>query len=514
MFDDRINQLTQMYVDTVEVYLRKTPNDRWLSSELIRMDMDRGWYIPAFERVQRCKGEEWWCTGLAAYVMNMAGVRARADSAWTRALAVMPERERCAWLDPTWVSDDKPFRKAYQSASCAEQIRMAERAWWLADPLYSVDGNERRSEHLSRLMDLVVAEGGLRRSRMTPAMVRTFKPPPAGQSVLGALDPDFQLKNAPWRLLWRFGYTEVFVRAGPPHHFARTWDNRSVAQYPHPRVSFVPRGHAFGNHLEVTSDDWIIYDRDAFEFMNGWLAPMRGVDYQVAWFRRGDSARVVAASDIRADSLLAAIALTPTLILQRDYDAEVTRVTGTGSGVSRFGVTAVPESTLLSLELVASNGTSGRARMGSGPPPMPRQRVTTSDILLVESRDEPPSSLEDAETRTVGVSRFAADSTITLFWEMYGLAAGEKPRIEVTATRDRGSLLGGLLRAVTARQGSASLAVIWEEPAVQGNAIEARSIAIGLNSLEEGLYTLSLAVDVPGQQRVVTRRRLQVRRSR
>jgi hypothetical protein len=145
---------------------------------------------------------------------------------------------------------------------------------------------------------------------------------------------------------------------------------------------------------------------------------------------------------------------------------------------------------------------------------MPRQRVTTSDILLVESRDEPPSSLEDAETRTVGVSRFAADSTITLFWEMYGLAAGEKPRIEVTATRDRGSLLGGLLRAVTARQGSPSLAVIWEEPAVQGNAIEARSIAIGLSSLEEGQYTLSLAVDVPGQQRVVTRRRLQVRRSR
>ncbi len=512
--EDRINKMITLYIDSVTSYLKRIPNELWLSNESVRLDLDRGYFVRAYETLRHCTSEPWWCAALRGHTMVMAGVRERADTVWDAVLAAMPEKERCAWLDPTWVSDDKKFNKAYRAASCADRIKIAQRAWWLSDPLYTVPGNERRAEHLARVVELMLGAGFRRVGAMNPAMMLRSKRLPTDSTVLAVLDPALQLKYAPWLLTYRWGFTEIVMRVGPPHYTARTDGGLMAALYPYPRVSFVPSGSVFLDHLHAHADDWSIHDPFAFEFVNGWFAPVRELNHQIAYFRRGDSVRIIAATDIKADSVFPESGLLKTLFLQRDFDKPATKSTGSGTGVVRFSLATVPESTLASIELVAKSGASGRVRLAVGPPPMPNQRVTLSDVLLVETRDTLARDLAQAESRALGTFRLAHGSTVTLFWETYGLAPGEKPRFAVVATRQRGSLLGGLLRAITSRSDIDSLSIVQEEAAVEGREIESRSVNLSLGTLAAGSYMLSVTVEVPGQQRVVSSRPLEILRAR
>ena len=361
------------------------------------------------------------------------------------------------------------------------------------------------------MTDMVLDEGSIRRGRMTPAMVLRSRWLPTDSTVLAAIDGRMQLRYAPWMLTWRWGYNEIVARAGPPHFTGKTGNGLIVAQYPHPRVSFVPSGSIFLNHLDATAESWSLHEPEAFEFINGWLDPIRELQHQIAWFRRGDSARVVAAVDIRADSVYKG-ALISSLVMQRDFDRDARQFAGNGDSVVRFDVGVPAESTLVSLELRAANRSSGRTRLASGPPPMPDQRVKVSDILLVDggqSRDN-PTDLSSAAPRALGFSSFSSKSNLVLFWEMYGLQAGEKPAVQLTLTRDRGSFVGGLIRGLLGSRGADSLSLSWEDFGVTGAPIESRSLGLTLNTLDQGVYTLMLKVQLAGQQPVVTRRRISV----
>jgi hypothetical protein len=304
------------------------------------------------------------------------------------------------------------------------------------------------------------------------------------------------------------------MRAGPPHFRASNGTGLTLLIYPHPRLSFVPSAAVFLDHLNATAADWSLHKPLAFEFMNFWHEPIRELESQVAWFRRGDSARVVAAADLAGDSLLTGAQLQRTLFLQRDYDRPLFRSAGWGDGIVRFAQGARPESTLASIELVAPGGASGRTRFGTGPPPMEKQRLALSDILLMEPRQNLPADLEAATERALGRTTLASRANVSLFWEMYGLTAGEAPEIEVLATRQRGSLLGGLLRAITSRDAVDSLGVTWVEAPVAGLAQEPRSLTLNLSTLAPGDYTLVLSASVPGQNRATVRRKIVIERPR
>ena len=244
--------------------------------------------------------------------------------------------------------------------------------------------------------------------------------------------------------------------------------------------------------------------------MNGWPWPMHGIPHQVAWFRRGDSARVVAATDIAEDSVLVPWKFRAEMFLQRDFDQPARMVAGSGRGIYRFGMLVPRDSTLASIELVATNLTTGRARLGTGMPPMPNQRVTMSDILLVEPWAQLPANLAEAESRSFGKTTFEAGSQIGIFWEVYGLSARERPRMTVVAERERGSLLGGLFGSIFSRAQVDSAGVQWEEGPSAGRDIEPGAVNLSLGLLVPGNYTLSVAVEVPGQQRTVVRRQIQI----
>src|SRR2546425_3659332 len=61
----------------------------------------------------------------------------------------MPRDERCRWTDVSLLLDGELARR-YRRLPCDQRGAFEERLWWLAQPLYSLPGNDRRTEHLAR----------------------------------------------------------------------------------------------------------------------------------------------------------------------------------------------------------------------------------------------------------------------------------------------------------------------------------------------------------------------------
>jgi hypothetical protein len=445
----------------------------------------------------------------------------RADSVWTIALASMPESEQCAWLDPSILVPDEAFRAAFLEASCSEQIKLAERVWWLSDPLYTIDGNERRSEHLARVTELILSQAYREHRLMTPAMARAEKGIPLDRpmvvpvhtgskdvSIVGADTPIRQMT----RVTSRFGYPELVMRVGVPEYTAPEDDGFSlIAQYHRTRVAVVPRGAAILNPLAAQADDWKVNEPRAHEFMSAWPMPMRDLEYQLSYFRRGDSARIVAATDISRDSLLSGLEVVGSLVLQREMNGPQQVQEYLGRNMLRFDLTTVPDSTLLSLEVLERTGLTGRVRFGSVPPDHGSARVTLSDVMLIDNTDPRPPDLEEARWRTLGTTIRTTGSTTALFWEMYGLQPGDEPSISIVVSRLPPGTLERIARAITFQSASDSLMVQWTEAPVVGAEIEPRSISLDLRTLGAGRYVLSVVLRMPGQPPVTSRRSIEIR---
>jgi hypothetical protein len=132
---------------------------------------------------------------------------------------------------------------------------------------------------------------------------------------------------------------------------------------------------------------------------------------------------------------------------------------------------------------------------------MPAQRVTISDILLAEPDSALPRTLDEARERIRYTTRVDATKPVTLFWEVYGLAAGEVASVSLTSTRlDSGALtrFGRLLGIVANATG---VRLQFQDQAATGSPITPRAVVLNLGQqLPPGRYSLEIAVQVPGQQ--------------
>jgi hypothetical protein len=498
-------------LDTAPLTRNVIPPDRFSLGVIIFTMVDNGRFADAFGRTRECTDERWWCTAMRAYTASFAGVWPTADSLWSSALQDMPEYERCAWLDPVWVADDREFGRNFEARSCAEKIEIAQRVWWLSDPFLTTPGNERRSEHLARAMELVLREYRDRRRRMNAAMLRAYKPLPDGNSLLRYLDPAVSRSRPPYVSTFHFGYTELIMRAGVPYYTAGVVEEPLVvAQYPFPRFSFVPAATAFSNHLNATPTDWSLHKPRPFEFMNRFHTDVREAPSQIAWFRRGDSARVVAASDISLDSIFRGDVPESHIVFQRDYDQPAQILRGTGGDVVRFHAEIPSDSTLVSIEMRTGAGRAARTRFGSGPRPRTDHRVSISDILLRAPLPATVSNLADAEPHALGTTTVKSGTELGLFWEVYGLIGGETPRMSVVLTRARSGLFGGILRAFSSRTVIDSLSVSWDASPASGYEIEGQSLVLSLRDLDPGDYTLAVRLSLPSLPPVISRRKVLV----
>lgn len=134
-----------------EVATDRDPANSWIVGQLVRLLLDQGELDRASHTVGRCAASRAWCLSLAGLVTLNRGAPARADSLFRSAEETMSADERCRWNDIGELLEGGG-RQDYLERDCHERLALATRYWWLADPLFSVAGNERRTEHFARRM--------------------------------------------------------------------------------------------------------------------------------------------------------------------------------------------------------------------------------------------------------------------------------------------------------------------------------------------------------------------------
>jgi hypothetical protein len=422
-----------------------------------------------------CRGTAWWCAALRGTAAHVAGRHAAAAAAFDSAEALMPAAERCAWRDVSlWLTPKE--KEGYQGLACAGAATDARavwerRFWWLAQPLWLLEGNDLRSELAARrVITRAHAQGGI-----------------------------------PYDMTWGDDMAESELRYGWPVAWsvqtAGALDPRQpsvIGHEPTPSFDFIPRPSALSAPASAPADAWKLKEPLArMRYAPRYAA--RGftdLSHQLARFRRGDSAVVVGAYDVESD---------------RDWGSGTVRV---GLGVAdstgirqlvraaeqpRRGavrVATVSQPSLVSLEVLGDKqGRAARARYGVTPL---AGGAAISDMLLLRKGAAANPTLEGVLPDALGALRIRAGGTVGIFWESYTRATPSAPaEVSLTATRLnttrmerlRGSLkIGGALRPVAVR--------IQDTGRPDG--LPGRSLTVSWPEVPPGDYKIELTVTPSG----------------
>ncbi len=451
-------------LDTVA---RAVPADAWVAGQRVRYWLEAGHTDSAAAAARECRAAAWWCAALRGLARHEAGDFAGAERAFRAALDSMPNEERCRWSD---LSDllEGSLRDRFRGLGCGGWEAMEARIWWLAQPLWSLPGNDRRTEHYARL---------------TMATI---------------------LEDARWGLgSWGDDARELIVRYGWPVAWEKEDCSGGCTPIPlgylhEPSYHFLPGPLAY--EAGSAGDPRVaLNDLDALErYAPAYADTFTALHPDFTSFRRGDSTIVVATYDVSADTLFRDSALTAALVLARDERSEPVVIRD--SGASRSGVLEAEapwQPDAVSLELLApAHRAAGRARAsvaagGIGP------GVAPSGIILFDPADSLPRSLAEALARAhAGPVR--AGSRIGLYWEVYGLLAAVDLATTVTVTAEGVGWLRRVAAAVGLAPRSGRVGLEWHEAARPRDGIAPRAVVLDLAALRPGRYRVAITVSTSG----------------
>ncbi|MGH7557536.1 MAG: hypothetical protein ACREMD_07125, partial [Gemmatimonadota bacterium] len=255
------------------------PGDGWIVGQRVFYHVEAGRAAAALAAARECRGQPWWCRALAGYAHHAAGDFAASEADFEEALAEMPPVERRRWLELDDLLEGEA-EEAYRNSEDGDRAAFLRRFWWLADPLWSVPGNDRRTEHLSRYV----------------------------------LDRILRDARTPFEMGWGNDLREVLIRYGWPTGWERirprTWalgtggGSGVVGHDPPGERLFVPDAALLARPAEAAYAPGLLDDNDARStYAPAYAERFLDLDHQLAVFRRGDSARVVAGWSLPADSL-------------------------------------------------------------------------------------------------------------------------------------------------------------------------------------------------------------------
>jgi hypothetical protein len=471
------------------------PSDEWVASQQVRYLVEAKRYARAREVAERCtaSGSAYFCRALAGVAMHDSGAVAAADSAFTAALAAMPDSTRCKWLDIELLLDDD-IADRFSHADCEGKARIAESFWRLTNPLY-LRPHDFRNEFLAR-----VTATEMQKNSRTPMGSPT--------------------ESAFRETALRYGYDTWFVRDDPP---AGSMDV-PVAGYREggSGFNFVPDGEAFASPAELQMEDWDLGQRTArtlygpsyarhFKLLTG---------SQISLFRRGDSALVVTTYDVSTDTLFAHQSLEAGVFAVPVVDSSTLGepVGATAPNAETRGVlatTAPWTPMVVSVELLDTKSKSAmRTRVGVRPPSRMR-RVGVSDLFMFgpPNSDALPSRLEDALRLALYSDHIRRDQLLGLFWETYGVSPkGEHFDVAISVER----IKEGWVRRAAERLHMATpfspMKLQWTEMPDRGNGVASRSVTLNLSQLEPGRYEITLTVTPPDELPVIAKRQVSVDR--
>jgi len=315
----------------------------------------------------------------------------------------------------------------------------------------------------------------------------------------------------------RYGYDTWFVRDDPP---IGGMGEAPIAGYRAggSGYNFVPASDAFSSLATLRQSDWDLKLRTARTLYGPSYAhhfePL--TRSQIALFRRGDSALVVATYDASDDTLLAPRPLEAGLFAVPVLDSSTLgeahgRVTSDAAASGVLTTTAPWGAVVASIELLdAKTKTAARARVGV-PAPATGGRLGVSDLLMFSTRssDSLPHRLSDAIGLALHSDHAGRNRLLGLFWETYGVRAdGEHLAISVSIDRIKEGWMRRTAERLHLATPWAPMKLQWTEMPDQGNGVASRSVALNLSQLVPGRYEITLTVSPADGLPLVARREL------
>lgn len=465
---------------TLDSAAAKSPRDGWITGQRLRYLLESGNDTAAVRVANECQASEWWCAALQGLALHETASGAGSDSAFTRALRAMPASERCRWTDMSPILDADQ-RKRFGRVGCGRNEEVAERLWWMADPFWSLAGNDRRTEHYAR-----------------HTMARILEP----------------ARNT-FNLRWANDMREMIVRYG----WARYWTRdrgSSMDPYNGPISGHeaTPNYHFIPVSLRLDSVPVVAFDLDTNASAERYAPVMAErvfkLDPQVAVFRRGDSALVVVAYDVSHSADLDSSRVGAALVIARNENSSpyIGFTEGTRSAVS---VIVDSRPAIMSLEVIATEKRRAAwKRTGLMLSLHEQGAVTMSDVLLFEPGESEAGDLGAAMKTAIGGTEVARRK-LGLYWEAYGLVRTDSALpVSLTLTRVPAGALRRLGESIGLASRSSPLKISWHETAALGS-VTARSVVLDLSLIPKGKYVLRIEAGDSGGQRAATTRNIELR---
>ncbi len=462
----------------------RIPSDPWVAGQRVRYLVEADSIDDAIAAARQCRAERSWCAALAGYAQHVGGRFADADSTYRVALAAMPEPERCRWLDVgDIIADD--VRARFKQLPCADRDAFIRRLVWIGAPLLSVAQTDLLTEHFARLTRARMAEHSA--------------------SVDGEYWADDERV-----LMLRYGWPRWFTRRDQPYTSlpsrpSITGHDAGMPYY------FFPSVHAVDSLVDLRPSDWNLDDPRAVSgYSPRYARSVHDLVGQVAVFRRGDSAVVVATWDARRDTTLTGRDLDVTLLLA-DVGSVKATTRGRGHNIGRLDVAAPIDSGLVSLEVLSPDDRrAGRLRVGLAP--RPRSSVALSDLLLYSSADSPPETLAAARDSALFGNVVPRARGVGVFWESYGLPSDARP-VEYTLVVEQfgTSWMRRAAERLHLADPTTGTRVQWQEVPRSAHGIAARGVRLDLARLRTGRYRVTLDVRAANGAQASTTREIEIR---
>ena len=445
------------------------PGDEWIANQRVRYLVEARRRDDALKVAEKCGSKDpWWCHALVGYVLHSFLEFSAAESQFKAALNTMPDSERCRWNDLSAILE-KDLLKVYRSLECTQRDSLERRIWWLADPLYMVDGNDRLSEHYAR---------------------RTF-------------DRMIRRAETAYGVYWSTDIRAVLTRYGWPTRWQRAvrgrdqWTAMAIVSYHEPHAGhFIPRLKVVEDPVGSTAEDWVLPKKliPRTRYAPSYAVRFDSLGHQLAAFKRADSMIVVGAYRWfldTPDSLTPAIEAGLTLMHNELSDTVMTyRKHAASEGVLMATTAAVDQ--LASLETLSrSLKRAGRVRYGLAPPTVLASGLGLSDVLLLEVSDEPAHNLDQAAALARKSFLVSPREPLALFWEVYSPPSGDSLSLSVSVKKGNKNLL---------KDGQGQIR--WKIRAEKPDGILPQTISIQLPELKEGRYTLLVEVRNAGDEAV------------
>jgi hypothetical protein len=476
-------------VDRLETMAASQADNGWATGHLVLLHSYDATLAATSEYLRNCRSSNGWCDALTALAFHSYSRYQVADSLFALALSQMPAAERCSWRDISQLLDESA-RAAYNRLDCTAKEAFEDRFWWLSDPLYSLPGNDRRTEHYARrIMDSLFSGA----------------PTPFTQD-----DDPYSWGNVMGNILVRYGVAAHWIVPGKlvsPGDASDRW-----LHYHTPAYSFAPRGLSYqpgelveadSYELETTLSNSLERYHPNYDFVTTLS------HYQVVALPRGDSMLVAAAMSVDREPFVDAGPFAVAMYVAASHDGpHVLRTHGGLGGRAHFTATVPRRTSLVGLEVLSNRLLlSGRTRFSVVAPTGDGSPFVSQPVFFAPT-EELPRTADSAIGQMFGSTRLIAGAPLGVYWEMSGFTPESEIQITVSVTRTSGASGGflGLFR----RSAPLTTLTSWAERARGADMGTGYSISLDINSLSEGSYRMQLEARSGARNMVMAARTFEI----